>query len=364
MSRLEVVEIRKRYVGAKEEAVQAMSFCLEAGQNVALVGESGSGKTTFLRMLAGFEIPDGGMIRFGEEIWSDATTFLPPEKRRIGMLFQDYALFPHLTVAQNIAFGLHHLPKAERPAIVKRALEQVRLPELSERYPHQISGGQRQRIALARALAPEPRILLLDEPFSHLDELVKADLRDEIYDLLTSLGIATLSVIHDTRDALRCADEIAILQKGRLLQRGTPEDLYLRPADPYIARFFGLANLLPATLQDNVLQTPLGLFPRPPHLSAHNDAQGWVCLRPEHLSLSLAENAEKTEEMALVLDGIVESCHFLGAQREIRVRLFSATSEEMPIFRIHTPASICLNRKQPVRLRAPMDRLIWIAATT
>ena len=363
MSRLEVVEIRKRYAGAKEEAVQAMSFCLEAGQNVALVGESGSGKTTFLRMLAGFELPDSGVIRFGEEIWSDGTRFLPPEKRRIGMLFQDYALFPHLTVAQNIAFGLHHLPKAERPAIVKRVLEQVRLPELSERYPHQISGGQRQRIALARALAPEPRILLLDEPFSHLDELVKADLRDEIYDLLTSLGIATLSVIHDTRDALRCADEIAILQKGRLLQRGTPEDLYLRPADPYIARFFGLANLLPAKLQGDAFQTALGLLPRPPHLAAHNDAQGWLCLRPEDLSLSLTETDENPAEGWLSFEGVVESCHFLGAQREIRVRLSSDDSAEMPIFRIHTPASICPTRKHPIRLLAPLDKLIWIPSS-
>jgi len=314
MSFFEAQGVTRRYAGTSEDAIHAIDISLDAGDSLVLVGESGSGKTTFLRCIAGFEIPDRGTIRCQGRWWVSPTEWLPPEKRGIGMLFQDYALFPHLRVGANIAFGLRHLTHAEQEQTVARTLDQVRLTGYAERYPHQLSGGQQQRVALARALAAHPRLLLLDEPFSNLDEMVKAEIREEIYGLLRTLGIATISVVHDSRDALRCGDQIALLHRGRLLQVASPQDLYLRPASCYAARFLGPANLVPAERKAGAYHCALGILPAP-H-DPRPPAQGWLCIRPEHLFM---EAAKTSDIPSIAISCMIRSCHFLGPYWEIHL---------------------------------------------
>jgi sulfate/thiosulfate transport system ATP-binding protein len=223
-------------------AVDDVSLEIGSGRLVALLGPSGSGKTTILRMVAGLDFPDRGTIRFGAE---DATT-IPVARRGVGFVFQHYALFPHMTLAENIAFGMEALtPKRTKAAIAARVAELlglVRLAGLGDRFPAQISGGQRQRVALARALAVEPRVLLLDEPFGALDAAVRRDLRRWLREIHDELGITTLFVTHDQEEALDLADEVVILQAGRIVQAGTPAEVTRRPGSPFVLEFLGDAN--------------------------------------------------------------------------------------------------------------------------
>lgn len=231
-------------------AVHGVSLDIESGELVALLGPSGSGKTTILRMVAGLEYADGGHIYFGEE---DATD-IPVRDRGVGFVFQHYALFPHMTVAENIAFGMKvskvkRSPDAIRER-VQELLELVQLAGLGQRFPGQISGGQRQRVALARALAVDPRVLLLDEPFGALDANVRRDLRRWLRKIHDELGITTLFVTHDQEEALDLADRVVILDKGNIVQEGTPEEVCRSPENAFVMRFLGDANALPATVRD------------------------------------------------------------------------------------------------------------------
>ncbi|MDF1633456.1 sulfate/molybdate ABC transporter ATP-binding protein [Mycoplana sp. MJR14] len=231
-------------------AVHGVSLQIESGELVALLGPSGSGKTTILRMVAGLEYADGGHIYFGEE---DATD-IPVRDRGVGFVFQHYALFPHMTVAENIAFGMK-VSKIRRSAEairerVEELLALVQLSGLGQRFPGQISGGQRQRVALARALAVDPRVLLLDEPFGALDANVRRDLRRWLRKIHDELGITTLFVTHDQEEALDLADRVVILDKGRIVQQGTPEEVCRSPENAFVMRFLGDANALPATVRD------------------------------------------------------------------------------------------------------------------
>ena len=230
-------------------AVHGVSLDIDSGELVALLGPSGSGKTTILRMVAGLEYADGGHIYFGEE---DATE-IPVRDRGVGFVFQHYALFPHMTVAENIAFGMK-VSKVKRSAEaigerVDELLALVQLSELGDRFPGQISGGQRQRVALARALAVDPRVLLLDEPFGALDANVRRDLRRWLRKIHDELGITTLFVTHDQEEALDLADRVVILDKGRIVQEGTPEEVCRTPENAFVMRFLGDANALPATVR-------------------------------------------------------------------------------------------------------------------
>jgi iron(III) transport system ATP-binding protein len=216
-------------------AVDGASLAVPRGELVALLGPSGCGKTTLLRLVAGFESPDAGAIRLdGEDV-----TRTPPERRRVGMVFQDYALFPHLTVAENVGFGLPRRDRAER---VRDALHLVNLHCLDERYPHELSGGQQQRVALARALAPRPEVILLDEPWSSIDPLLRDAMRDELARILRAAGTTVLLVTHDQEEALALADRVALMRDGRVVQVGAPEDVYHRPCDRWAAEFVGPAN--------------------------------------------------------------------------------------------------------------------------
>ncbi len=238
------------------EVLRRVDLRVEPGRIVALLGSSGCGKTTLLRTIAGLERLDSGQVTVGERVLSARGVHVPPERRRVGMVFQDWALFPHLTVTQNVGYGL---PRAERSGPrVDAALAMVGLEGLGDRQPGTLSGGQQQRVALARALAPQPGVLLLDEPFSNLDSALRVQVRTEVHQLLAELGVSTVFVTHDQEEAFVLGDEVAVMQTGRIVQQARPSELYARPATPWIASFVGDANLVAGEAQGDLAMTPVG----------------------------------------------------------------------------------------------------------
>lgn len=257
-SPLQVDNISIGYAG--KPVVESISFELKKGEIACLLGPSGCGKTSVLRAIAGFEpLMHGRVILHGKTV-SSAEFSLPPEKRRIGMVFQDFALFPHLTVAKNIGFGLQNLPRKQQLQRVKELLELVELVDSKDQYPHQLSGGQQQRVALARAMAPRPDILLLDEPFSSMDSELREQLAREVRHLLRRDGVTAILVTHDQLEAFAMADQIGVLGNGKLLQWGHGYDLYHRPTNRFVADFIGQGVLLPGEIiADNKVSTELGI---------------------------------------------------------------------------------------------------------
>ncbi|WP_137895143.1 ABC transporter ATP-binding protein [Ramlibacter sp. 2FC] len=259
---LEVSQLDVSYAGHAQAAVQGVSFGLHAGEIGVLIGPSGCGKTTLLRAVAGLEPVSGGEIRLGGELVSSSAHQVAPEARRIGMVFQDYALFPHLDVGQNVGFGIHTLPRAERAARVAEVLALVGLAGAERRFPHELSGGQQQRVALARALAPRPRLLLLDEPFSNLDVDLRERLAHEVRAILKAAQATALFVTHDQLEAFAIGDVIGVMCEGQLHQWDDAYTLYHRPATRFVADFIGHGVFTPATLRSVgnqvVVQTPLG----------------------------------------------------------------------------------------------------------
>ena len=259
---LEVSQLEVRYAGRAQAAVHGVTLSLKAGDIGVLIGPSGCGKTTLLRAVAGLEPVTGGEIRLTKSVVSSATLSVPPELRRIGMVFQDYALFPHLSVGRNVAFGIHQLPRAEQAARVAEVLKLVGLEGSEHRYPHELSGGQQQRVALARALAPRPQLMLLDEPFSNLDVDLRERLAHEVRGILKAAGATALFVTHDQFEAFAIGDVIGVMNEGHLHQWDDAYTLYHRPATRFVADFIGHGVFAPATLVQRgtnvVAQTPLG----------------------------------------------------------------------------------------------------------
>jgi len=249
--------VSKRFRAADPPAVDGLSLRVTEGEILALLGPSGCGKTTTLRLIAGLESPDAGTITLRGQIVAGPGRAVPPEERGVGIVFQDYALFPHLTVADNVAFGL---PRAARRSRVEAVLELVGLGGFGPRYPHELSGGQQQRVALARALAPAPALLLLDEPFSNLDADLRAQMRDEVERILRTSGTTAVFVTHDQEEAFTLADRVGVLLAGRIEQLAPPQELYHRPATRFVAAFVGAADFLPGVVTAQGIVTEVGTF--------------------------------------------------------------------------------------------------------
>ncbi len=275
---LQVDNITKRF-GAVE-AVHEFSLHANEGEFITLLGPSGCGKTTILRLLAGFEQADTGTIRIGDTVVANKDTFLRAEKRHVGMVFQDYALFPHLNVQDNVAFGLNG-SKKDKSKRAEEMLFLVGLAGYGERMPYELSGGQQQRVALARALAPQPDILLLDEPFSNLDAALRVQVRAEVRAILRKAGTTTIFVTHDQEEALSLSDKVAVIFDGELHQVGTPFELYTRPATRQVAAFVGEANFLKANAKGSVAETVLGTV----RLLSPKEGEIEVLIRPDMLHL-------------------------------------------------------------------------------
>ncbi len=319
---LQLLEVRKTY--GEVNALHEMSLAVTEGTLLFLLGPSGCGKTTTLRIIAGFVRQDGGQVR----IHGSSVDGVPPERRNLGMVFQNYALFPHMTVFQNVAFGLRmrRVTRDEVAARVRRALELVRLAGLEERFPRELSGGQQQRVALARAVVIEPALLLLDEPLSNLDLKLREEMRSEIRGLQRTLGITTIFVTHDQEEALSMADEIVVMKDGRIVQVGTPAALYERPASRFVAHFIGESNLeagkVESLAQPGIVRVDAaGLCV----LAAAGTA--WsvgdpvaIAVRPERIRLT-REVSGSAPSAANAFPGTVEECIFRGPTRRYRVRL-------------------------------------------
>jgi iron(III) transport system ATP-binding protein len=262
MALVHLDQVTKRFGGGRPPATDRLSFTLESGRILALLGPSGCGKTTTLRLIAGFEARDEGQIAIAGRTVADASRgiHVAPEARGVGVVFQDYALFPHLTVGQNVGFGLERASRSDRRARVAQVLGLVGLTEFIARYPHELSGGQQQRVAVARALAPAPALILLDEPFSNLDTDLRALMRDEVEKILRATGTTAIFVTHDQEEAFTIADQVGVLDQGRLEQLGSPETIYHHPSTPFVAEFVGAADFLPGVVTADGVATEIGLF--------------------------------------------------------------------------------------------------------
>src|SRR3990172_4290484 len=260
MNALELEGVTKQYAPGTPPAVADVSLLLAKGEILALIGPSGCGKTSTLRLIAGFERPDSGTVVIGGRVVANGRAWIPPERRGVGMVFQDYALFPHLTVAENVGFGLDDLSRDKRQPEVDHLLQLVGLEKFGRRYPHELSGGERQRVALARALAPKPVVVLLDEPFSNLDADRRAEMREQVRAILKMLSATAIFVTHDHEEALFMGDHVAVLNAGRLEQVGTPEEIFHSPATRFAAEFMGHTDFLPGTVTSVGIETEIGVL--------------------------------------------------------------------------------------------------------
>ncbi|MDK8182944.1 sulfate ABC transporter ATP-binding protein [Paenibacillus sp. UMB4589-SE434] len=327
---IEVRDLNKWF--GQYHAVRNVNFAIEPGQLIGLLGPSGGGKTSVLRMLAGLERPDSGEIRFYDKVVND----VPPQERGIGFVFQHYALFKHMTVFDNIAFGLtiQKWPKDRIRARVAELLELTGLSGIEKRYPHQLSGGQRQRVAFARALAPEPQLLLLDEPFAAIDAKIRKELRSWLKSLIDRVGITSIFVTHDQDEAIEVADEIMIIQQGAVEQKGTPWDIYKTPQTPFVAEFIGESTIL-----TNVHT-----------LKGFDSTSAWpnskALIRPEYIEvgrvgeLRLASASER---------GVVKALHFRGSEWLVEVAVGQLTLKtyrtlENPVLQIGEEVQVLVHR--------------------
>lgn len=316
--RLQVDGLTRSFGG--RPVVDDVSLTVAPGQVTCLLGPSGCGKSTTLRMIAGVERPDGGTIRIDGLPVHGADVNLPPEARSVGLMFQDFALFPHLTVAQNVAFGLSG-DRAAKLRRVEELLERVNLSGYGAKHPHQLSGGEQQRVALARALAPRPRVMLMDEPFSGLDNRLRDGIRDTTLDVLKEEGTAVLLVTHEPDEAMRMADEIALMRGGQIVQRGAPYNVYNAPVDKAAAAFFSDINVIRGRSKGALTETPFGAFLTPGH---PDGAEVEIVIRPQHLKIDFdraGRGPNPTVQDGTPARGTLQRARYLGRESLVEFRM-------------------------------------------
>ncbi|MDP7619602.1 MAG: ABC transporter ATP-binding protein [Dehalococcoidia bacterium] len=346
---LHCVGLTKRY--ADVVGLDGVDLTLIAGQTVAIVGPSGCGKTTLLRLIAGLEVPDGGTVEAHGRILAGSNTMVGPERRRVGIVFQDYALFPHLTVWENVEYGISR-PAVESAVRIQQLLSMVGIAHLRDRMPDQLSGGEQQRVALARALGPEPEVLLMDEPFSNLDTDLRARVRREIKDVLERAGVAVAFVTHDQEEALFMADRVAVMRDGRIEQVDTPERIFHAPSTTFVGRFMGTADFLAAhRTEAGSLITEIGpidaTLPTARQVSP-DDAPIHVMVRPDDLSLEEADPGI----------GLVGERTFTGPSFVYRVTLDSGTA--CHILAPHTSEPLDAGTRVAVRFSADHPLTVFV----
>lgn len=343
---LELRRITKKFASSGSEALRDIDLDVYSGEMLGLIGESGSGKTTLLRLIAGLESPTRGTIKLKDRLIVGDNTFVPPEKREIGMVFQEYALFPHMTVEQNVIYGLHKMEKAAARKRMFEVLEWVNLAELSNRYAHELSGGQQQRAALARALAPSPSIILLDEPFSNLDGVLKDQMREELHTILKTSGTTAIFVTHDTLDALSVADRLALLKDGRLQQTGNPKELYERPGNLYTASFLGKINQVRGRCTHSGIVSDFGTFPVCQGLREGKEVL--IAIRPENISLQ--------SRICTDLKGEIIHTSFQGDHLLVHLKPLVGESQNRIIFKM--PSAYRINIGEVVGFKIETENLI------
>ena len=309
MSLIVLEKLKKLFGHGGVTAVNGLSLEVGEGEILALLGPSGCGKTTILRLIAGFEVPDGGTITIRGHLVSGVGRWIPPEDRGVGIVFQEYALFPHLSVAENVAFGLFRFDPTVRTHRVAEVLDLVGLRGEANRFPHELSGGQQQRVAVARALAPAPAVVLLDEPFSNLDADLRTQMREEIGKILRNTGTTALFVTHDQEEAFTLADRVGVLNQGRLGQIDRPEEIYHHPATRFVAEFVGVADFVPGQVKEEGIVTELGTFPNPERRPPGAAVE--VMIRPDDIDFIPHPDGE----------ALLSARHFRGYENLYRLRL-------------------------------------------
>ncbi|MDO8475603.1 MAG: ABC transporter ATP-binding protein [Candidatus Rokubacteria bacterium] len=345
MGPLELRGVSKRFSADGLPAVDRLSLSLTQGEILALLGPSGCGKTTTLRIIAGLETPDSGTVAMRGRIVGGSGHAVPAEERGIGIVFQDYALFPHLTVAENVSFGLLKLRRGARQTRVGEVLDLVGMSGFERRYPHELSGGQQQRVAVARAMAPAPTLMLLDEPFSSLDADLRAQMRDEIERILRSTGTTTVFVTHDQEEAFTLADRVGVLHAGRMEQLDTPEQVYHRPATRFVAAFVGAADFLPGTVTSHGVATEVGIFANVDQLEPGESVD--VMIRPGDITFVAEDDGL----------GTIASRHFRGSETLYCILLPSG-------HRVHSSQPSASAIPTGIRVRATAHVLHVVAFTS
>ena len=351
-----LTRLTKRY--GDVAAVDGLDLEVPPGALVALLGPSGCGKTTTLRLVAGFLRPEAGEIRVGDRVLSSATAVVPPERRRMAMIFQSYALWPHMTVAQNVAYGLRFkagVSKPDRAARVREMLKVVQLAGYESRYPGELSGGQQQRVAVARALVVEPEILLLDEPLSNLDANLREEMRFEIRRLHEQFTITTLYVTHDQAEAMVIADQVAVLDRGRVAQVGTAQDLFQRPRTRFVAEFIGKTNLVDGVAADPGVVSRGALRLRVATAGLTPGAPVAVSIRPHEIEVLAAGRSAPPDRN--VLAGIVERASYLGDAVDYQVRVSGGDV----VLRVTTPPPARLHPGEAVTLTVAPEVCVPLA---
>ncbi|WP_397542225.1 ATP-binding cassette domain-containing protein [Roseovarius salis] len=347
--RLEIVDLVRRYDGRR--VVDHVSLKVQPGQVTCLLGPSGCGKSTTLRIIAGVEMQDAGQIYVDGRLVCDTVFRVPPERRNIGLMFQDFALFPHLRVGDNVAFGL----TGDKAAISRRVgelLERVGLEGYLNAYPHELSGGEQQRVALARALAPRPSIMLMDEPFSGLDNRLRDGIRDETLDILREQDTAVLLVTHEPEEAMRMADTIALMRGGQIVQEGAPYNIYNAPVDRDAVAFFSDINVIRGRVEGSLVQTPFGQFLAP---GVHEGNEVDIVIRPQHVKIDFDRNGrgpDPTIEMGTAARGIVERARFMGKESLVEFRM----DHDGSLFKVTVPNVFLPARGKPMWLMLRRDK--------